>query len=560
MANEELLSLETAWSQMDTEFQYWEAHWRDLGRYFLPRRPRWLTSDHNEGKKLHNNIINGTALDAVETLSSGMMAGITSPARPWFRLTISDQELAEFKPVKEWLSLTELRMRNRMLRSNVYRVFPMMYEDMAVFGVASSGLFTDFETTIRAHSFPIGQYRISLNQRMRPDIFMRRFVMTTRQLVEEFGMDNVPPKIQSQYKNKHLEERHDVKHAVIPNRHFKTDAMGAAGMRFADRYYLDGAHEETFLRQGGYRENPIVTPRWKSDGEDVYGKSPGMKALGDQKSLQLHEKDFLKAVEKKIDPPMTAPPYMKNEPKSIMAGKVTYVDRTKNQGGFEAAHTVDLDLGAVLTSEERIEARIERFFHQDLFLMLARGDNPQMTATEIAARREEKLLVLGPVLESVNDEMLDPTVERYYNEMDRRGEIPPAPEELQGVALNVEYISIMAQAQKLVGITAVDRFVAHIATTSALDPTVVDKFDADQSADRYADMLALDPGIVRDDEEVAEIREARAIEAARQEQLAVAREAVSAAKEMSETDVTQPNALTEAVLGGPVPGQTGGAV
>jgi hypothetical protein len=137
--------------------------------------------------------------------------------------------------------------------------------------------------------------------------------------------------------------------------------------------------------------------------------------------------------------------------------------------------------------------------------MLARSDaqrgSTPVTAREVEERHEEKLIALGPVLERTNDELLDPIVDRVYEMMDLAGLIPPPPEELQGVDLKVEYISILAQAQKLVGVVGQDRFMQSALSMVELFPSVRHKIKTNEVVDIYADLLGVDPKQIRSNDE-----------------------------------------------------------
>jgi hypothetical protein len=92
---------------------------------------------------------------AARTLRSGMMAGVTSPARPWFKLGFADQEVAELPAVKQWLNTVETRMRNVFARSNLYKVLPIIYGDMGVFGTGCLYIEEDAEHVFSVESFPV---------------------------------------------------------------------------------------------------------------------------------------------------------------------------------------------------------------------------------------------------------------------------------------------------------------------------------------------------------------------------------------------------------------------
>ena len=119
-------------NQLDSERSSFISHWRDISDYILPRRSRFSITEANRGEKKNQKIIDSTATLAARTLRSGMMAGITSPARPWFRLTTPDPDLAEFGAVKKWLDDVQRIMATSYLKSNLYNILPVMYGDLGV--------------------------------------------------------------------------------------------------------------------------------------------------------------------------------------------------------------------------------------------------------------------------------------------------------------------------------------------------------------------------------------------------------------------------------------------
>ena len=180
-----------------------------------------------------------------------------------------------------------------------------------------------------------------------------------------------------------------------------------------------------------------------------------------------------------------------------------------------------LDLNYLLQDIQDVRERIRGAFYADLFLMLSQADNGRMTATEVAERHEEKLLMLGPVLERLHNEMLDPLIDLTFERMVEAGILPEAPPELEGMALNVEFVSMLAQAQRAVATNSIDRFVAGMGVVSRFNPGVLDKFDGDDWADIYSDLLGIPPELINSNEDVAAMRKAQA-EAAQQQQLAAA--------------------------------------
>jgi hypothetical protein len=242
----------------------------------------------------------------------------------------------------------------------------------------------------------------------------------------------------------------------------------------------------------------------------------------------------MEAIDKKIRPPMTAPTSMRNQVASILAGDITYIDSQGNQQGFRPAFEVNFSISEMSQKQAEVRARIQRAFYEDLFLMLAESDRRQITAREIMERKEEKLLALGPVLEQLNQGLLDPMTTLAFNVCLSQGLLPPPPEQLQGVELKVEYISIMAQAQKLVGISAIERFTGYAGQVAQFDPSILDKLKTEQIIDVYADITSVPPSILRSDDEVKEIRENRAKQQQAEAQAQQMQNAVQTAQNLSQ--------------------------
>lgn len=548
-------------AELDQVKQSFIPHWRDLGDYILPRRPRFTVIDVNKGERRTKSIIDSTATFAARTLSSGMMAGMTSPARPWKRLTTPDPALAERDAVKAWLHLVNQRMDTVFLRSNLYNALPTVYGDLGVFGTAAMLVEEDPEDVLRCYVFPIGSYALANDERLRVRVAMREFQMTVRQLVERFGKvrDGRPDwsvfsaRVRELYDKAQYEVPIDVTHVIAPNLERDYGRDDSRNKPFASCYFETNAQpQDRFLRESGYDEFPVLAPRWEVTGEDVYGTNcPGMTALGDIKQLQLGEKRLAQAIDKIVSPPMVGPPELRAFRSSILPGDMTYVAGRDQK--FEPAHTVDAKVLELVNLQEACRFRINRAFFADLFLMLATNpnlDRGQKTAREIEERHEEKLLAVGPVLEQLNQDLLDPLVDRTFALMVRQGMIPEPPQELLGEPLRVEYISIMAQAQKMVGLSSLERFAAFSLQFAEVDPSSLDKIDRDQLIDEYADMTGVPPRVVTPDEVVADIRAKRAQKQDLEREVLALREAAGGAKDLAAANTEQPSVLRDLTRGG----------
>lgn len=557
-------------AQLETERSSFLSHWKQLGDYILPRRPRFNVTEANRGERRNLNIIDSTATLAARTLRSGMMSGVTSPARPWFRLSPQDPDLAEVGAVKDWLYLVSQRMTTVFLKSNLYNCLPIIYGDIGTFGTGAMSIEEDLDSVVRFYPFAIGSYKISNNDRLKVDTFSRDFRMTVRQLVEKFGerkndagevnWDNFSGYVKNAWDRGEYETWVDVRHVIRPNDEYDPKKIESKFKKYRSVYYevgsrgnsgqasyiTDGIDLDRYLSDKGYDYFPILAPRWEVTGEDAYGTScPGMDALGDIKQLQLGEKRSAQAIEKMVNPPMTGPASLRNQKTSILPGDITYVDVREGQQGFRPAHEVNIRITELEQKQQQIRQRIQRVFFEDLFLMLSQSDRRDITAREIDERHEEKLLALGPVLEQLNQDLLDPLIDITFQIMLRQGHLPPVPQQLQGAPLKIEYISIMAQAQKLIGIAGIERFSGFIGQAVQVDPSIKDKVNFDQMAEVYGDMTSIPPGIVRTDEEVQAIRQQQQQAAQQQQQQEAIAQGAQAAKNLSQADTSGSNALTQ---------------
>lgn len=555
-------------AQLITDRSSFDAHWRDLGDHVLPTRTRFFTQDRNKGHKRNQKIIDATATFAASTLESGMHAGLTSPSRPWMLLGTPDPDLAKFGPVKEWLHTVTSRMLAIFQSTNLYQALPIVYGDMGTFATGAMAVLNDGVDLFRCYNYPIGSYALGVDARGLVTTFVHETEMSVRQVIEDYALipgrtgagsidwSKVSRHVKDAWDRGRYEQPVDVCWIVLPNEDHDPKKLGSKYLRWSSCHYEKGTDERKFLRESGFKHFPIMAPRWRvSSHTDSYGiDCPGMRALGDIRQLQFMEKKKAQAIEKIVDPPVQAPNQLRTQKTSLLPGDVTYVDVSKGQEGIRTIHEVNLQLEHFSMDEDRVRARIQRHYYEDLFLMLATRDqstesSQPLTAREVVERHEEKLLALGPVLTRANDELLEPLVDRVFDMMSDAGLIPDPPDELDGVDLRVEFISILSQAQKSVGVGAQDRFLQSTLGLAEVLPEVLDKIDAVEVVNSYADMLGIDPKIIRSDDEARARGEER-----QQQQAAVlkaqqAKDLAAAGKAASETDMTGDNALTR-VIGG----------
>lgn len=539
--------LYTRWGALKTERSSWLSHWKEISDYLLPRSGRYFVQDRDRGQRRHNNIYDSTGTRALRVLAAGMMAGMTSPARPWFRLGTADPDLMKFAPVKMWLDDVTRTMSTVFQKSNTYRSLHSMYEELGAFGTGAAIVLPDFKNVIHHYPLTVGEYCIATDYQGNVNTLYREFQKTVHELVGEFGIENCSNTVKNLYDRGSLDQWVTVLHAIEPRSDRDARKRDGKNMPFSSCYFEIGAQEGKYLSESGFKEFPGLVPRWATTGGDIYGNSPGMEALGDIKQLQHEQLRKAQGIDYKTKPPLQVPTSMKNRDVETLPGGISFVDASSPHGGIRTAFETNIDLSHLLEDIRDVRGRIQGSFYADLFLMLANQTDARMTATEVAERHEEKLLMLGPVLERLHNELLDPLIETTFSRMIEAGVVPPPPPELEGQDINVDFVSMLAQAQRAIGTNSVDRFVGNLGQIASFKPDVLDKFDSDKWADSYSDMLGVDPELVVPSDQVALIRQARAKaaqDAAQQEQMA---QGAQTAKNLSQAQTSEPSALTNVI-------------
>lgn len=533
------------WGSLDQEFSEWRTHYMRLSENVLPRTGKFFIPNQQSPASF-NKIYDSTGTRALNTLSAGLMAGMTSPARPWFRLSTPDPELMKYAPVKLWLNDVTRLMQGVFSRSNTYRSLHSMYEELGLYGTAASIIADDFENVIHHFTLTAGEYRLACDNKGNVNTLYREFQKTVANLVSEYGKEKCSIAVRNMYDSGNLDTWVTVVHVIEPRVDRDYSKRDNMNMPWRSVYFEKGQdNPELYLRESGFKNFRVLAPRWATSGGAIYGTSPGMEALGDILQLQHQQYRKAQAIDYMVRPPLAAPTAAKNNQMDTLPGGISYYDAASPHGGIKSAFEVNLRLDYLLSDIQDVRQRIDATFYKDLFLMLANSTNPQMTATEVAERHEEKLLMLGPVLERQLNELLDPKIEITFARMLESGMVPPPPQELQGVMLQVEFVSMLAQAQRAIGVNSIDRFVVNLGQIATFKPDVLDKFNSDHWVEAYADATGVDPNLIVADEQVAIIRQDRAKQQQAMQTAAAMQGAADSANKLANAPTDNSNALTD---------------
>lgn len=535
--------------QMWNEAMTWYPAWRELAQFCNPTRGFFLDDIPNRGKQIDFKVvIDGHARRACRTLASGMTSGLTSPSRPWFRLGLPDPDLSATGEVQVWLDEVQSRMLDVFAKSNIYGVLHSMYEEIGTFGTACSFLEEDDRDVIRGRVYTAGEYFLACGADGRVNSFYRRFWMSTFQMVEKFGLENCTPSTQAQYQN-HNDGWHKIHHLIEVNDDRIPAYKDFRHMAYRSIYWEDGSMNGTYLDLGGYEEFPCLTPRWDTTTTaDAYGRGPGWDALGDVKMLQKERREGLTALAKVVNPPMQKDASVQGDVNTFPGGVTISSAQTPN-AGLRPAYQISPDLNAMRVEVQDTKQAISEAFFADLFLMMQDDDRSGITATEIAERQSEKLQILGPVLERLENELLNPLIARTFAIMFRKKLLPPPPASIQGLELKIQYISILAQAQRMAAVTAIDQWSQSVVAEAqaAQDPSIIDIINFDEKNAEKADMLGVPAKIVNSPQAMASKRQARAAAQAQMQKAQMLAMSAKAGKDGAQA--TQ--ALAQAPLGQP---------
>lgn len=516
----------------------YRPRWKAIREYQLPfigEFPEEGDAD-NPGKRKDTKIWNSAAWESCQVLAAGIMSGLTPQNRRWFRLSFSDRSLADDAEASRILDERMEILNDVLDKSNFYDAIHTAYLELP-FGQTPLGVFPDRERGVYFIPYTIGSYMLATGADGEVEVFCQKRRLTARQLVEKFGAEVLPESIRREARETAgMKASHAVYWLVQPNPNHE-EKPGRMYLPYISAYWLDKSQEDEWLYVGGFHEWPVPVGRYLVTGSDTYGKGPGWFAEGDAKELQLLEKDKLALVELSAKPAMTADPETAKEGVNLTPGGLT-IRAQGESSGVKPLFQVAANIQQVEYTIEKVENRIKRAYAADLFLMMDAQDRT-MTAREVVERMQEKMQQLGPVVQRMQFEFLSKIIERVYNILDRAGVFPPVEDEetLANLAereIRIEYISPLAQAQKMSGLVNIEQALEFVGQIAQFDPAVLDKVNYPEAADRYIDMVGAPAAIKRSDEEFQALQEAKQAKMEQQEQMqqaaAVAETAAPAAE------------------------------
>ncbi len=484
-------SLISRFEKLEGQRQNWETHWQEVADYMQPRKAD-VTKQRARGDKRMEQVFDSSPIQAVELLAASLHGMLTNPSTPWFTLRFKDEEIDNEDEAKLWLESSTDAMYTAFNRSNFQQEIFELYHDLITFGTAAMFIEEDNDDIIKFSTRHINEVFIAENDKGRIDTIYRKFKISARAAIQKFG-EAVSADVQTKAKKDPYEEI-EILHAVYPRADFNPNKKDKANMPFESVYIEFKNGNE--LSVSGFREFPFVVPRYLKASNEIYGRSPAMTALPDVKMLNEMSKTTIKAAQKQVDPPLLVPDDGFLLPVRTVPGGLNFY-RSGTRDRIEPLNIgANNPLGLNMEEQRRDSIRAVFYVNQ---LMMQQG--PQMTATEVIQRNEEKMRLLGPVLGRLQSELLKPLIDRVFAILLRNNMLPPAPEFLSGRDIEIEYVSPLAKAQKSTELQSIIRTVEILGSLANVAP-VFDYINFDNLVKHLADIVGVPQKILKSQSQV----------------------------------------------------------
>ena len=503
---------------MQTAMEDMKKDWHEIAMHTGHPRIKALCQTQNGGSRPKSKILyDGHAIRAFRYVESGIYSGMSSPHKPWFKFKLADDDLMTHA-VKVWLEECEQVILNMLAASNFYSVARSNYGELSKFGTTCGIMDEEPSIGLNCTALTVGEYAIAINHLGKVDTLLRMTTMTTRQMVQKFvrGFDGemdwsrVSQGVKSAWDQSAYNQTHPVWHLIEPNADYREGGWGADGMLWRsvkwEATVQESATKDGILENRGYEDQPFWAPRWRVHGEDTWGMGPGHDALPDMRELQFQAKRKGEVTDLVSRPPTQGParevklrPGSHTAVASPDAGKVEVI----YQAPYQAINLVAEDV-------TRCHGAINEASYADLFMAISQMDGVQpRNEQELVLRNDEKMTQLGPVIEGVNVDMLSIAVERAWGIAERGELLPDPPEGIEG-KIDIEFISVLAQAQKMMGAGQTERSLAFVGAVAQFQPDVIDKIDGDALVEDHWSRSSAPAVGLRDEKVVQDIRSQRA--------------------------------------------------
>lgn len=528
-------------TKLSSDRAVWDTLWQDIGNLVMPRKAEIRSIQTSPDTSKQDRLFDGTAIRANMILANGQLAWMTPMESRWFSFD-PPHELKGNDKVEQWFRAVTERMHLELARSNFYTEVHEGYLDRGAFGTATMTCEEGKRSLLNFRSLTCGSYSIAEDSEGFVDTLCREVKLTLRAARDMFGEENLPEKLRKQLgEAKQLDVIHAFLHLVFPRVDRDPSKNDGENKPIASVYVHAG--EKKICRIGGYDEQNFFATRFLKWGDHAYGWSPAWVALPESRQLNFLEKQMDALAETAAFPRLLIPTGYKGTI-NLKANGITYFD-ANGQEPKEWLTSGRYDVG-----KDRAEIKrkaIEDAYHVDLFKMFAQLDK-QMTAREVAERSAEKLIQFSPTFSRMTTEFFNPLLIRCFAIGLRAGIFPQPPRELvltdtAGAFIpdpQVSYSSRIALAIKNLENSSFFRTMEGIMPLAQVRPEILDNFDLDEIVRDLGRNEGLPSRWLTDEDDVAEMRNARAQQVEQAQRMAMLEQGASAMQKAGSVPADSP--------------------
>lgn len=495
-------TLEARRSNFDTLFQ-------EIAELILPGEANFRVQ-RTPGEERTEHQMDGTGSLALRKYAA-LVESLLMPASKFYhRLKPIAEEIAEDEETKRFLDDT-----NRLLFRQRYAPRSGFSEQIGgvtlAFGAfGTSSLFLDQHPLggFRYRAVPLSETYFEEDPTGQINTTHRKWKYTARQAVAYYqGRGTVPKQVEDAVAKTPEREFTFVQSTRPVAEYDGGDWLKRRGFAYADVTICQDT--KTIVTESGYRTFPWIIMRDQPIAGEVYGRSPALWSLPTLRLLNAMKRTILRGAQKIVDPPILLQEDGALSGFSLRSGALNY-------GGIDAqgnAVVQPFNTGARPDIGDELLQREQQLINESFFITLFQilEENPQMTATEVLERAQEKSQLLGPAI-GRQQQMLGKMVEREIDLAVEQGllpEIPPALAEA-GAGYEIEYEAPLSRAQRADDGLAIMRTMEHVLVLAQADPSVLDNFEMDEVVRSLSEINGMPAKLRRDLDEIGAIREQRA--------------------------------------------------
>ena len=492
----------------------WDNHWQEIANFVNPdKNDVFEKMGRAKGDFKHHRIYEGSAIHFNEILANTLHSMMTNPSMIWMEFNAKNKMVNKNPAVRKWLQELAEMVNDTLNGTNFQAQVHEVYLDLGSFGTGVMGIFEDEDDILRFDSKPIYNYYVKENKKGVIDEISWSQAMTVEAAFDKFGEEAFGEEAEKLKKD--LKKEIEILNYILPRESAERSEIGASAHAFASfAIYCD---KKMIIKESGFKEFPYVVPRWMKLSDEKYGRSPSMKALSDIKMLNAIMKTTIRGAQKAVDPILLVPDDgLLGRVNAVPGGQIPY-----RAGTTDRVMALDTKsnpgLGVEIMNDVR--NRVKEHYFVDQFQL---REGPQMTATEVNARVDMQLRLLGPILGRLHYEFLIPMVGRILNILQRKKLLPanPPPELTQGdFDLEVFFTSQIAKAQRSGEANGLLEFLSSIEQMIQVEPEIRDTIDTDAAVRKIARLKGVSEDIFRSVEDIEELRSARAEQIAEQRQM-----------------------------------------